>query len=127
MATPHRFPKNAPGDFYSMGDCMACGAPELQAPELLAPLGGDNHYTYFVRQPETPEEVERACRALESCCVRELRYGGSDPAILRRLGNDPEHCDRVLPGGPVPRPDWMKEIREAAARPRKRWWRFWRR
>jgi hypothetical protein len=123
---PRRFWKNVPGDFYTTGDCLACEAPEHEAPDLLAPLGGDNSDTYFVRQPETPEELERACRALEVCCAAALRYGGRNPAVIRRLGNDPEYCDRLLPGGPVPRPDWLAEYRAAATRER-RWWQFWRR
>lgn len=121
----HRFEKNATGPFYTTGDCLACAAPEDEAPDLLAPLEGDNYDTYFVRQPETPEEIERTCRALEVCCVAALRYGGTDPAIIRRLGNDPEYCDNLLPGGPIPRPDWLAERREAARK--KPWWQFWRR
>lgn len=74
--TPRRFERNVPGPFYTTGDCLACAAPEYEAPDLLAPLEGGNHDTYFVRQPETPEEVEKACRALEVCCVAALRYEG---------------------------------------------------
>lgn len=61
---PIRFEKNVAGDFYTTGDCMACDAPEAEARDLLAPLENDNWDTYFVRQPETAEEIERACRAL---------------------------------------------------------------
>lgn len=123
-----RFEKNVPGPFYANGDCMACAAPEFEAPELLAQLGDENYDTYFVRQPATSAEIEKACRAIEVCCVVALRYGGSDPAIVRRLGNDSLYCDHLLPGGVIPRPDWMKERREAALRKqRKRWWKFWRR
>jgi hypothetical protein len=126
--TRMRFERNVPGAFYTTGDCLACEAPELEAPELLAPLEGENYDTYFIRQPKTSVEIERACRALEVCCVAALRYGGSDPEIVRRLGNDPLYCDHLLPGGPIPRPDWMKERREAALRSqRKHWWQFWRR
>lgn len=107
--TRHRFRKNVPGPFYTTGDCLACDAPEHEAPDLLAPLSYCNSDTYFVRQPSTPDEVERACRALEVCCVAALRYGGTDPNIIRRLGNDPDYCDRLLPGGPVPRPNWLME------------------
>jgi len=102
---PPHFPKNAPGPFYTTGECMACGAPEAEAPELFAPLQGENYDTYFVRQPATPAEVERACRAAEACCVSAVRYGGYDAAILRRLGNKPEYCDHVRP---------------------RRWWQLWR-
>lgn len=123
-----RFEKNVPGPFYTNGDCLACDAPEFEAPQLLAPLTSDNYDTYFVRQPETPAEIEQACRALEVCCVAALRYGASDPAIVRRLGNDPLYCDHLLPGGVIPRPDWMKAQREAALRKqKKRWWQFWKR
>lgn len=107
--TRHRFRKNVPGPFYTTGDCLACDAPEYEARDLLAPLTGDNFDTYFVRQPTTFVELERACRALEVCCVAALRYGGTDPNIIRRLGNDPDYCDRLLPGGPVPRQYWLAE------------------
>lgn len=113
-STRHRFRKNVPGPFYTTGDCLACDAPEHEAPDLLAPLTGDNYDTYFVRQPTTPEEVERACRALEVCCVAALRYGGTDPNIIRRLGNEPDYCDRLLPGGPIPRFDWLAEERKSS-------------
>jgi hypothetical protein len=33
-----RFEKNVPGPFYTTGLCTACGAPEAEAPDLLAPL-----------------------------------------------------------------------------------------
>lgn len=93
-ALPHaRLARNAPGDWYTTGECMACGAPETQAPELLWPLADGDLDTYFVRQPATPTEVEHACRAAEACCVTALRYGGCDPAIIRRLGNSGEYCD----------------------------------
>ena len=93
-----RCPLNAPGPFYTMGECLACEAPESEAPDLLAPLTGGNYTTYFVRQPETPEEVERACRAIEVCCVMDLRYGGTDRAIIERLGNSPNASDYVVQG-----------------------------
>ena len=125
---PRRFEKNVPGPFYTTGDCLACAAPEEEAPDLLAPLEDDNYDTYFVRQPKSPAEVERACRALEVCCVAALRYGGTDPKIIRRLGNDPDYCDHLLPGGPIPRPDWLAQWQAEARRSHvKRWWQFWRR
>jgi hypothetical protein len=126
-----RFPKNAPGHFYTLGyqsrgkwcgECMACEAPEAEAPELLAPLKNGNHDTYFVRQPETPIEVEHACRAAEVCCVYALRYDGIDPKIIGRLGNTPLLSDFILIRG---KPVFFR-------RPYVRWWhlpilwlRFW--
>jgi hypothetical protein len=67
------------------------------APELLAPIDDINSETYFLRQPATPEEIEHACQAIEVCCADALRYGGTDPAIIERLGNNPGYCDYLLP------------------------------
>jgi hypothetical protein len=91
-----RLRKNVPGEWYTTGECMACGAPEDEARELLSPLSDEDLETYFVRQPETPAEVERACRAAQVCCVSALRYGGRDPAVIQRLGNTPEFCDWLV-------------------------------
>src|SRR6266550_5057427 len=91
-----RFPKNVPGPFYTTGGCMACEQPEGEAPTLLAVLTDHQLDTYFVRQPQTADEVEAACRAAQSCCVSALRYGGQDRAIIRRLGNTPEFCDYLI-------------------------------
>ena len=123
-----RVEKNAPGSFYAVGGCLACGAPEYEAPELMSTLDDDNWETYFVRQPETPEEVEHACRAIEVCCLATLRYGGRDPAVIRRLGNRPEYCDHLLTDGPVRMPwetdaQWLK-VQQELEQP-KRWWQFW--
>jgi hypothetical protein len=96
---PRRCPLNVAGPFYTTGDCLACEAPEAEAPELLAPLKEGNYTTYFVKQPHTAEEVERACKAIESCCVADLRYGGQDRSIIQRLGNRSDHSDFVLRDG----------------------------
>jgi len=93
---PRRCPLNVVGPFYTCGDCLACAAPEGEAPDLLAELGNGNWTTYFVRQPWTTKEVERACRAAQVCCVADVRYGGTDPQIITRLGNDPLYCDFLL-------------------------------
>jgi hypothetical protein len=102
---PKRFPKNVAGPFYTLGDqwpdgawcgqCLSCGVPEVAAPTLLSPLVDEDADTYFIRQPETVEEIEQACQAIEVCCVDALRYGGKDPAILARLGSSV--CDYPLP------------------------------
>jgi len=75
---------------------LACEAPEHEAPDLLAELGPGNSTTYFICQPRTAAEIERACRAAEVCCVADVRYGGTDPKIITRLGNDPLYCDYLL-------------------------------
>jgi uncharacterized protein (TIGR02996 family) len=113
---PARFELNVAGPFYTLGNCMACDAPETEAPELLAPLVPTNYRTYFVRQPATADEVDRACRAASVCCVADLRYGGTDPAVIAQLGNTPEYCDfvmtddgpRLIPASEVERPIRLK-------------------
>jgi hypothetical protein len=83
-----RFWLNAPGDFYvEDGMCIACTAPEREAPDLMAhqSVGAVGYHCYFRRQPETPAELERAIRAVEVGCCGAVRYGGPDPEIIRRL------------------------------------------
>ena len=97
FVNPRRDSFNAPGPWYTCGDCMACGAPEAEAPALLAPLRGGNLTTYFDRQPGTLAEVRAACAAAKACCVHDVRYGGVDPVVIQMLGNDPVYCDHVIP------------------------------
>jgi hypothetical protein len=88
---------NALGDFYvEDGMCIACTAPEHVAPDLMSHAGQDAAYhCYFKRQPETPEEFERAMRAVEVGCCGAVRYAGTDPAIIGRLHVWPnDACDR---------------------------------
>lgn len=156
---PLRFPKNVDGPFYTLGkcdricgaptelsnwcgSCLACEAPETEAPDLLAPLGDSNRDTYFVRQPRSLEEIECACRAIEVCCVAALRYGGKDRTIIQRLHNNPEFCDYCIDrNGSL----WLtvrkngdlshaaekiirREQRERKREMRKaraKWWQFW--
>lgn len=122
---PKRFPKNVPGAFYILGDisedgtwygqCLSCEVPEAEAPTLLAPLKDGNSDTYFVRQPETDDEIEQACSAIEVCCVDALRYGGKDPKILARLRRT-DCCDHQISTLAVIPP------RTAIKR---RWWQLW--
>ena len=123
--TRARFEKNAPGPFYTTGECLNCGLPESIAPECLAPLNNDNHDTYFLRQPQTDEEVEHVCAAAQACCVAAIRYSGTDSTIIRRLGNRSDYCDHLLAGGPV-RLSWETDEDWAKVAGRGRpWWRFW--
>jgi hypothetical protein len=79
-------PLNAPGPFYVInGECIACGAPESEAPALISHDDVSSH-CFFARQPTTDEEVDAAIRAMWFGCVQALRYSGGDPTILRRLG-----------------------------------------
>lgn len=107
---PRRFPGNVEGPFYTTGtivcgdskyvgitsDCLQCSAPEHEAPDLLAPLNKRNRNTYFVKQPCSADEVQRACNAIRVCCVYALRYGGRDTQIIKQLENSPLYCDYIL-------------------------------
>ncbi|MBC7932490.1 MAG: ferredoxin [Rubrivivax sp.] len=95
---PERTPPNVEGDFYVEKDtCLACMAPEHEAPELIGYDEKDG--CYFRRQPATPEELTHAVEAVWVSCVAALRYAGSDSNVLSSLHakNCGEQCD-VLKG-----------------------------
>jgi hypothetical protein len=82
-----RYERNSCGPFYvEAGACIACGAPERSSPDLIRFRGEENH-CYFFKQPTTSEETSRAIRALWANCCGALRYGGTDPDVLRRLAD----------------------------------------
>lgn len=97
VAEPGQRPRcqeNRGGDFYT--DCHSCTTCDQifpAAPDLLAyvqhpdkPDGavGETHCA-FLRQPRTPEEIDRAIWAMCGSEVCGIRYGGRDPEILRRI------------------------------------------
>lgn len=95
---PERGEENVKGAFYTIKDaCLDCALPEMEAPTLLC-QDPDKNDTFFVKQPETEEEIKQACEAIKVCCVNALRYGGKDPEIITQLNNDPECCDFNLEG-----------------------------
>lgn len=118
-----RVPENAPGDFYvEAGACLCCGLPHGEAPELMSDCTVAFRGCYFVRQPQTPQEVERAVQAIWVSELNCIRYGGGDQAIIRRLhelGRE-DCCDQPLLGEPaVRRPN---RPASAAAAAKKSWW-----
>ena len=85
MDNSERFPKNAPGPFWvENGMCISCRAPEHEAPDLIASDDETGH-CYFKKQPATPEETERAVRAVRASCCDAVQYCGDDPLVLQRL------------------------------------------
>ena len=99
----HPDARNAPGDFYvGAGECITCGAPEHEAPDLIHT---EDDGCYFFKQPRTPEELERAVRAVCVSCCGAVRYGGEDQTILDRL----EQLERKSPCNVEKTP----------------WWKFW--
>lgn len=112
ISLKQRVPENAPGDFYVEADtCLTCCMPHREAPELMNDCTEDFRECYFRRQPQTPEEVERAIRAIGASDLACVRYGGSDQAIIRRLHEigRADCCDQLLIGEPV----WRRPNRPA--------------
>jgi hypothetical protein len=92
-----RHPLNAPGDFYvERGQCISCGAPEAEAPMLMA--YDEEEGCYFRRQPETEEEVQCAINAILVSCVRPQRYAGTDEKVRIRLSvlGFRDNCDHPI-------------------------------
>lgn len=83
--SPPRTPRNAPGDFYVVaGECIECGAPEQEAPDLMG-HDDEHHSCYFRRQPSTDDQRSRAILAVWASCCGAVRYEGSDPDVIRRI------------------------------------------
>src|SRR5215472_16214320 len=83
--TPH--PKSAPGDFYVVkGECLACGVPQVVAPDLVGWTGEEIPHCFWKKQPETEAEFERAVgvpsirgsRSSNSCLVDSRVFVGKD-------------------------------------------------
>ena len=110
------YPKNAPGDFYVENECcISCEAPYNEAPDLMEhDEEGAYSHCFFKKQPETPEEVERAVMACVVSCVRAVRYGGKNPKILKRFQElrSEDSCD--VPIGRA-NPEGVREGRQAGA------------
>lgn len=96
-------PRNAPGPFYVVNDCCtACGVPKATAPEHFeSDLDGQ---CYVTRQPGSPDEIEAMLHVIRGQELGCIRYRGTDPQILRRLGDaeSADQCDAPLPRGVVP-------------------------
>jgi hypothetical protein len=74
---------------------MSCGVPQAIAPELVGWTEEALPSCYWIRQPETAEEVERAIEIVHAQELGCHRYGGKNPAILGRLPR--EECDFFHP------------------------------
>ena len=68
-----RHPAGAPGDWFVDDRCIDCDAARHVAPGLVARHPDDGN-SYFVRQPETPEEIEMAWRAVLVCPTRSVGH-----------------------------------------------------
>jgi len=68
-----RHPAGAPGPWYVDDRCIDCDAARHVAPGLIERNPGDG-ISYFLRQPETPEEIDMAWRAVLVCPTRSVGH-----------------------------------------------------
>ena len=103
MRAKQRYALNVIGPFYvEDGCCTSCGVPASIAPELFSQ--SDREHCYVRRQPENAAETEAMLRVIVTQDLGCIRYGGSDPAVLRCLVESGERaqCDVPTPRGVVP-------------------------
>lgn len=89
-----RYRLNVVGPFHvADGCCTSCGVPQMIAPELFSEIEQD--HCFVKRQPETVVETEAMLQVIAAQDLRCIRYGGSDPTIIRRLAEEgeAEQCD----------------------------------
>ena len=77
MPNPHdKVPANVPGLYYNDTSCIDCGmCPDL-APQFFR-RDDDTGYSYVYRQPVTPEEIQQAEGAMESCPTESIGNDGA--------------------------------------------------
>ena len=68
-----RHPAGAPGEWFVDTRCIDCGASRHVAPGLIERNPGDG-VSVFLRQPETPDEIEMAWRAVMVCPTRSVGH-----------------------------------------------------
>ncbi len=88
--------KSATGDFYVQAQCCtSCGVPQAVAPDLVGWTNEIYPQCYWIKQPQTSDELDRAIKIIHSQELGCHRYSGTDPAILGRL--PAEDCDHIRP------------------------------
>lgn len=68
-----RHPDGAPGDWFVDTHCFDCDAARNVAPGLIVRNPSDG-VSLFARQPETPDELEMAWRAVQVCPTRSVGH-----------------------------------------------------
>ena len=103
MPPRKRYALNVVGPFYvEDGCCTACGVPQSIAPALFTE--NEHEHCYVRRQPGDEAETDAMLRVIATQELGCIRYGGSDPTILRRLveGGEGDQCDEPAPRGVAP-------------------------
>jgi hypothetical protein len=84
------------GDFYVQDTCCtSCGVPQSIAPDLVGWTDENLPQCYWLKQPQTADELDRAVKIIHTQELGCHRYSGSDPAILQRLPAG--DCDYTRP------------------------------
>jgi hypothetical protein len=78
--------------YVQQGCCIRCGAPQEIAPTLIGWRANEElTECYWIRQPQTPDELEQAIKIIHTQDLGCHRYAGTNPKIIRRLPSD--QCD----------------------------------
>jgi hypothetical protein len=87
-------PTGSSADFYvQQGCCTSCGVPQAIAPDLVGWTNEKRPQCYWIKQPQTADELGRAIKIFHTQELGCHRYSGNDPAILQRL--PAEDCDHL--------------------------------
>ncbi|MEO0588258.1 MAG: ferredoxin [Planctomycetota bacterium] len=112
------------GGFYVRTDiCTGCGLVHDMAPSIM---GWDKRQEYpicrFKHQPSSPAEVDEAIQAAQVSEVQAIRYGGSDPEVIRKMqeAGCAGCCDQLTPPDP---PAARRTSRRRQLKPKRSWWR----
>jgi len=88
--------KSAFADFYVQAACcISCGVPQAVAPDLVGWTNEKFPQCYWLKQPQTADELDRAIKVIHTQEIGCHRYSGNDPEILQRL--PAEGCDHLRP------------------------------
>jgi len=72
-----KWPENVAGKFYVDEQCIDCDLCRETAPDFFA-RSDDGGYSYVVRQPASPDDVDLCMEALEGCPVEAIGDDGDD-------------------------------------------------
>ena len=81
-----RAAENVEGRFYVDTACLDCALCVELAPDTFAIAPG--LYAYVKKQPETPEELAAARKALTNCCVEAIFEDGAQPGLPGAKGTE---------------------------------------
>jgi hypothetical protein len=88
-------PKSVFGDFYVEETCcMSCGVPQAIAPDLVGWTSEDPQQCYWVKQPLTADELDRAIKIIHAQEIGRHRYSGATRQYYELPAED---CDHLRP------------------------------